>query len=106
MTEDTQSEDFKMEVHSMQPGSFDYNFDHSKLKPTLSDFKEVGKNPNSKFPYKFMIFKGNNSNVVESVVKCRGFIRVLIIICRFQKMKKILLPILIFCGNQHNSILR
>ena len=56
--------------------ALDYTFDHSQLKPNLSDFMFVEKNPKARFPHKFMVFNGNNGTILSDVIRYRGFSRV------------------------------
>eukprot|EP00826_Nyctotherus_ovalis_P009982 TRINITY_DN12648_c0_g1_i1.p2 TRINITY_DN12648_c0_g1~~TRINITY_DN12648_c0_g1_i1.p2 ORF type:complete len:125 (+),score=13.82 TRINITY_DN12648_c0_g1_i1:139-513(+) len=81
----------------------DYAFDHSKLKPTLANFEALEKDADSKFPYKFMLFPGNNSTVVNKTLKFRGFTRVISKVKdRFPQVKRTLSPALTSYGSPHS----
>lgn len=72
----------------------DYSVDHSQLRPLLSDFENIEKDPRSKFPHKFMVFNGNNGAVISNLTKYRGFNRVTCFINkRSQPAKKTPLPL-------------
>ena len=42
----------------------------------MNDFVEIGNSPTSRFPYKYMLFKGNHEEALRKVIKSRGYERV------------------------------
>ncbi len=42
-------------------------------KPGFQEFEDIEKDPNSKFPYKYIVFGGNHSDLVAKILRPRGF---------------------------------
>lgn len=48
--------------------------------PTFQDFEFAASYPRCIFPYKSVVFNGNNSDVIAKIARPRGFTRVLLIL--------------------------